>query len=275
MKLKNAEAVCFFPDGNEDLSRTTHMCIAAHHDDIELMAHHGIGECFGKSDKWFTGVVVTDGAGSPRNGMYGDYTDEEMKRVRILEQEKAAFVGEYAAAVMLAYPSAAVKKSGGAVDELAELIEKCSPEVIYTHNPADKHDTHCSVLLRTLEAIKKLPKDKRPKRLYGCEVWRGLDWLRDEDKTVFDVSAHPNIRASLVGVFDSQICGGKRYDLAAEGRRVANATYFQSHGVDEANALNFALDMTELLSGGSVEKFILSYIDAFKTDVVDRINKLK
>ena len=30
------------------------------------MAYHGVAECFGRKDKWFTGVVVTNGAGSPR-----------------------------------------------------------------------------------------------------------------------------------------------------------------------------------------------------------------
>ena len=99
MKLNNENATVFFPDGNEELGRTTHLAISAHHDDIELMAMHGVLECFGKKDKWFTGVVVTDGAGSPRNGLYADYTDEEMKAVRVVEQEKAAFVGEYAAQI--------------------------------------------------------------------------------------------------------------------------------------------------------------------------------
>ena len=88
MKLCNENAVVFFPDGNENLSRTTHLAISAHHDDIELMAMHGVLECFGKKDKWFTGVVVTDGAGSPRNGLYADYTDEEMKAVRVVEQKR-------------------------------------------------------------------------------------------------------------------------------------------------------------------------------------------
>ena len=35
--------------------------------------------------------------------------------------------------------------------------------------------------------------------------------------------------AALIGVFDSQIAGGKRHDLAVLGRRRANATYNASH----------------------------------------------
>ncbi len=279
IKLSNSNAVAFFPDGNGDIKRTTHMAIAAHHDDIELMAMHGVLECFGREDKWFTGVVVTDGAGSPRDDLYADYTDEQMKKVRIAEQQKAAYVGEYAAQLMLGYSSSETKDgaSDAVVEELMRVIESASPEVIYTHNPADKHDTHCAVMLRVVEAIRRLPENKRPKKLYACEVWRDLDWVKDEDKTVFDVSAHPNISAALISVFDSQICGGKRYDLAAEGRRVANATYYASHGVDAATMLNYGLDMTALIDGSknvSPFEFISEYIDGFKRDVMDRLNKL-
>ena len=92
------KAVVFIPDGvseKEGIARTTHLAIAAHQDDIEFMAYAPISECFGKADKWFGGVVVTDGAGSPRSGLYADFTDEDMKAIRITEQKKAAFVGEY------------------------------------------------------------------------------------------------------------------------------------------------------------------------------------
>ena len=93
MKLFQPAADLFVPDGvavESALSRTTHLCVAAHQDDIEIMAYHGVAECFGRKDKWFTGVVVTNGAGSPRTGIYGDFTDEEMQQVRVGEQRKAA-----------------------------------------------------------------------------------------------------------------------------------------------------------------------------------------
>src|SRR5438477_11914171 len=98
MQFHNSSADLFVPDGAElaaALARTTHLCIAAHQDDIEIMAYHGVAECFGRADKWFGGVVVTNGAGSPRAGIYGAYSDAEMQKVRILEQRKAAYVGEY------------------------------------------------------------------------------------------------------------------------------------------------------------------------------------
>ena len=84
-------------DGTEEeqaLARITYLCIAAHQDDIEFMAYAPIAECFGSKDKWFGAIIVTDGAGSPRSGLYADYTDEQMKEVRIVEQKKAATVGK-------------------------------------------------------------------------------------------------------------------------------------------------------------------------------------
>ena len=82
MELHNSGAEVYVPDGspvNVALSRTTHLCVSAHQDDIEIMAYHGILECFGRSDKGFTGVTVTNGSGSPRDGFYESYTDEETK----------------------------------------------------------------------------------------------------------------------------------------------------------------------------------------------------
>lgn len=66
------------------------------------------------------------------------------------------------------------------IDELYQLISKARPKVIYTHNLADKHDTHVAVAVRLINALRKLPKELRPEKLYGCEVWRNLDWVTDD-----------------------------------------------------------------------------------------------
>jgi LmbE family N-acetylglucosaminyl deacetylase len=281
MRLKNNGAELFVPDNKpveEAIKRTTCMGIAAHQDDLEIMAYHGIARCFGKENDWFFGAIVTNGAGSPRDDLYAGYTDEEMQKVRKVEQKKAAFVGEYGALALLDYTSSAVKdaKNPDITDELVELISLARPKVIYTHNLADKHDTHVGVSLKVIRAIRKLPKDMRPEKVYGCEVWRGLDWMNDDDKVFFDVSSHPNIAAALVEVFDSQICGGKRYDLATAGRRLANATYAASHGTDEAAALSYAMDLTPLITDENldIQDYVQSYIDNFKKDVAQRIGKL-
>ncbi|HBU11667.1 MAG TPA: PIG-L family deacetylase [Clostridiales bacterium] len=278
MKFSVNETV-FVPDGkgaDEACGRTTALCFSAHQDDIEFMAYHEIANCFQKTDRWFSACVVTDGAGSPRAGLYADYTDEQMKTVRIKEQNKAATVGEYAAQIQLGYPSKAVKDpaENAVVQSIADVILACKPDVIYTHNFADKHDTHVAVALRVLAALSMLRGRFTPKKLYGMEVWRSLDWMNDSDKTVFDASAHPNLAAALMGVYDSQIMGGKRYDSAVLGRRAANATFFESHGTDEMELAVYAVDMSALLGGElTPAAFVEAEIEKFKRDVTGRIGR--
>ncbi|MCR3905402.1 MAG: PIG-L family deacetylase [Tenericutes bacterium] len=281
MKLNKKTAEFFVPDQTsieEAIQRTTHMSIAAHQDDIEIMAYDGILKCFGKDDQWFFGVVVTNGSGSARDSIYKNYTDEQMIEVRRLEQKKAAYIGEFGALALLDYPSSETKdpKNTEIVDELTELVRLAKPEILYTHNLADKHDTHIGVTTKVIKALRKLPAEIRPNKVYGCEVWRDLDWMIDDEKVVFNVSDHPNLAASLVEVFDSQIVGGKRYDLATMGRRMANATYFTSHAVDQANALTFAMDLTPLVEDVNldIETYVLDYIERFKKDVSKRISKM-
>ena len=281
MKFHNAHADFFVPDNVDPdaaLARTTHLCIAAHQDDIEIMAYHGIAECFGRKDRWFTGVVVTNGAGSPRDGIYGQYNDEEMQKVRLREQRKAAYVGEYACQIQLGYSSSAVKdpNHAGVRDDLTAIFRAAKPQVVYLHNLADKHDTHVGVTLRAISALRALAGEFRPEKVLGCEVWRDLDWLPDEHKQTLPVSARSNIAASLVGVFDSQVSGGKRYDLATQGRRLAHATYYASHATDVETALNYAMDLTPLITDpkSSIAGYVTGFIDLLKKDVEGRIGTL-
>ena len=281
MQFHKPTADIFVPDGTAPeaaIARTSHLCISAHQDDIEIMAYHGVAECFGLNDKWFTGVVVTNGAGSPRSGIYGDYTDAEMQKVRILEQRKAAYVGEYACQIQLAFTSSEVKNPNETivVDDLTKILLAAKPEYVYLHNPADKHDTHVAVTIRCLAALRAVRAQVPVKKVYGCEVWRDLDWLQDDDKQVLPVSARSNIAAALVGVFDSQVTGGKRYDLATAGRRLAHATYYASHGTDRESALSFAMDLTPLVEDPSipVADYVLVLVDRFRADVEKRVKSL-
>ena len=259
------------------LARVTHLCIGAHQDDIEIMAHDGITTCLDTPGKAFGGVVVTNGSGSPRSGPYAHLTDEEMQAVRREEQRKAAVLGRYAIQVQLAHPSADVKKPGhpGVAADLRAILHGCDPEVVYLHNPADKHDTHIAVLLRCLEALRSRPAGRPLPRVLGCEVWRDLDWLIDSDKVALDASAHPDLAEALLKVFDSQVAGGKRYDLAALGRRLANATFHTSHATDRATALTWAIDLTPLLRNPALtlEAYTLAAIDRLKDDVRARIGR--
>jgi LmbE family N-acetylglucosaminyl deacetylase len=278
--LSQPSADQFVPDGSDvesALRRTTHLAIGAHADDLELMAAHGILECFQQKERWFTGVVVTDGAGSAREHAYAGYSDEELRATRRLEQRKAAYVGEYSAVLQLGHPSRHVKEPAQreVASDLEQVLARCQPEVVYTHNLADKHDTHVAVALRVVAAYRSVPETSRPRRLIGCEVWRDLDWLCDADKLAMPVDERDNLNAALMGVFDSQITSGKRYDLAAAGRRRAHATFSEAHDVDEHRGLIWGMDLTPLLSGADPERLVRDYVDRFEREVRDRITRLR
>ena len=264
----------------EALARTTHLAIGAHSDDLEIMAYHGIVDCYGyrKTDKWFSGITVTDGRGSSRSGPYSDCTDEEMADIRKNEQRQAAMVGKYGAMIQLAYESDQIMQDDGQNhlrDDLSSVFDFCQPEIVYTHNPADKHDTHIAVLSAAIHVMRELPSEKRPKRILGCEVWRDLDWMPDEDKVALDVSKRENLANALVGIFDSQITGGKRYDRAAVGRRYANATFFHAGGQDRIEQLTFAMDLTPLVEDSEmdVKGYVLSYIEKFRCEVESNLDR--
>ena len=280
MKLHQAAAEIFVPDGKPlaaALARITHLGIGAHQDDLEFMAFHGILECFANEEKWFGGVTCTNGAGSARTGPYARFTDAQMMAIRRQEQNTAAGIGQFGVMVQLDYPSSAVKSATDPAlkNDLKQILAATKPAVVYTHNPADKHDTHIGVVVAALQAMRELPRADRPQKVIGCEVWRNLDWLNDAEKVLMDVSGRDNLAAALNGVFDSQIAGGKRYDLATLGRRASNATFFESHATDRANQLIFGLDLTPLVADESLDivDFVGGFIDRFHADVKTKLSR--
>ena len=181
IQLNNPLAECYFPSGTDDdarLSKTTHLGIGAHQDDLEILAIHGILAGFDHEDQAFTGVTVTDGRGSPRTGEFANYSDRDMWQIRLKEQRQAAEIGHYLAQFQLNYSSAQVKAPGRGevIADLMAIIRVCQPEIIYTHNLADKHDTHVAVALSVIEALRRLGPDAGEITVYGSEIWRGLDW---------------------------------------------------------------------------------------------------
>jgi LmbE family N-acetylglucosaminyl deacetylase len=272
--LFNDTADLYAPEGGDvstAVKKTTHLGVGAHQDDLEFMALHGILACRDNDEQWFGGVTCTNGAGSARQGPFADVTDEQMQDIRKEEQREAARLGQYAYMAQLDYPSAQIKDTAAAenlVNDLVRLLESSSVEVVYTHNLADKHGTHIAVAAALIKAIRKLPKDKRPKRLIGCEVWRDLDWLPDDQKVVMDLGKDADFAAKLNGLFKSQITG-KRYDLAVEGRRRANATFFDSHSTDEFERVCFGMDLTPLITDDASDPSELArrHIEAFRKSV--------
>ncbi|MDX2185447.1 MAG: PIG-L family deacetylase [Opitutaceae bacterium] len=281
MRFSLAQADVYVPDGRpalDALQQVTHLCIAAHQDDIEIMAHAAICDCLDTPGCSFGGVVVTNGAGSPRQGRFASFTDEQMQETRRQEQRAAAQLGQYGIQIQLAHPSSVVKEpaSPGVVGDLSQILLACRPRVLLLHNPADKHDTHIAVLARCLEALRQLPENKRPERVLGCEVWRDLDWLADDAKVALDSGRRPQLALDLLKVFASQVEGGKRYDLATAGRRAANATFHTSHATDRMEGITWAMDLTPLMKpqGPTLEELTIRHIRQLEEDVKSRFRRV-
>jgi len=261
------------------LSRTTHLGVGAHQDDLEIMALHGILQCYGSSEQWFTGVTCTDGRGCIAEGPYSQCSMEELAQIRRREQRDAAVIGQYAAVVQLNFSSAEIQGAGAPslVQELLQLLKTTRPRIIYTHNPADRHPTHIAVCVATIEALRQLFLETGhcPEQVYGCEVWGSLDWLPEEEKLLLDVSSRPNLSAALLGVFDSQISSGKRYDLATLGRLRSNSTYCEPRKADASELLAFAVDLTSLVQQTELRvcDFVRAAIGRFQDRVCNALKK--
>jgi LmbE family N-acetylglucosaminyl deacetylase len=222
-------------------------------------------------------VTCTNGAGSSRSGAYADVSDRELMAIRAREQENASILGQYGVMVQLDYPSSLVKSptDSNLKNDLKKILAASRPQFVYTHNLADKHDTHIGVVIAAIEAMREMPRRERPCKVTGCEVWRNLDWMDDTDKVVMDVTGHDHLAAALNGIFDSQIAGGKRYDLATLGRRTANATFFNAHATDAASQLIFGMDLTPLVADESrdIVEFVSESIQKFHADVRTRLGR--
>lgn len=278
--FRNPRTVTFVPDGlplDQALARCTHLGIGAHQDDLEFMAFHGILACRDSDTAWFGGVVCTDGGGSARTGPYASHSDDALRAVRIEEQNAAARLGRYGVMIQLGHASATVREPGRTdlVSDLAAILAGSLPEIVYCHNPADKHETHIGVLAATIKALRSLPLLHRPKKVYGCEVWRDLDWMLDREKVVLDVSGHDAFAAEINALFDSQISGGKRYDLAVLGRRRANATFSDAHSCDAAQMVTFAMDLSPLIQDDSLDVagYVAGFLDRLRNDVEGKLRR--
>ncbi|MFQ3578314.1 MAG: PIG-L family deacetylase, partial [Verrucomicrobiia bacterium] len=131
------------------------------------MAFHGICQCFRNPEQWFGGITCTDGRGSARNGVYEEMDEDLFARLRAKEQTTAAEIGCYSFVAQLGFTSQAMKSPADSepARQLAEIIAQASPQILYTHNPFDRHPTHLAVLRSVLQALEWVPAAARPKVL--------------------------------------------------------------------------------------------------------------
>lgn len=267
MKLSQPDATVYVPDGKpaaQAFRRITHLGIGAHPDDLEIMAFHGI-----LKGRRFGGITCTDGAGSPRAGKYVGYSEDRMRDIRRREQDRAARLGRYGVMIQLRHASRSLRKLE---DDLFELLRQLKPKVIYTHNLTDKHDTHIAVAVAAIRAIRRLPRSARPQQVYGCEVWRDLDWLSDDEKISLDLGDDEKLQRQLLTTFRSQL-KVKRYDDAVMGRARANATFANPRESDRARRAWLAMDLTPLAHNPKLKfaAFADRHVMAFRKDVLGRL----
>jgi len=276
LKFSQPKANAHVPGGGDlgsVLTTTTHLGIGAHADDLEIMAFPGICACRGQKTLRFSGIVATDGAGSPSK-----LSGQELVKTRMEEQKQTADLGGYAAVIQLAHPSAAIRGTGrkALTADLLPILKSTKPKALYLHNPADRHETHIAVLLSCLDALRQLPSGKRPAEIYGCEVWGDLDWVPADKVVRLPCPAPADFGPSLLRVFRSQV-DGKRYDLAAAGRRRAQATFADAYQADQAEEVVLALDLRPLVENPklSLTDFVSALTGEFQKQTLDRIRRLE
>lgn len=265
----------FVPDAvprDVALARTTHLAIGAHPDDLELIGIQGIFACHENERQWFSGIVVTDGGGSARNGKFARLSNDEMVSVRHQEQIEAAQLGQFSVVVQLGLQSANLINGfdEALIDQIATLLLEARPDIVYLHNPGDRHATHVAVCVHAIEALRRLDTSCLPKSVYGIEVWRSLDWVSDAMRISLDVSGSAQLQQRLLAAHRSQVEGGKRYDLAVQGRYVANATFNVEREVDSYLESQTALDLLPLIRdpGLSVQVYTEALVKGLSAEIV-------
>lgn len=266
----------FIPDGvdlSAALQRTTHVGIVAHQDDLEFGALSGIGECYGRADAWFLGVVCTDSP-SIRPPQYASLSAAEFSAVRVQEQRAAACEGKYSAVIQLGFPSSSLAHNLQQLEgDIEEVLGAISPKKIYVHAPTDKHPTHIRVCKASVAALKKRLSNDQDystslQEVLGCEGWRGLDWVPEQYLTRVDISEYQHLATKLFRHFVSQLTAGKNYEQAVLGRWAANATFCNPRVQDGGKAIQLAVNMLPLLrESKSLEHFALELVEALKGEV--------
>lgn len=250
-----------------------YLAIAAHKDDVEMMAFDGIVK--GQGQWGFGAAVLTNGGDCPRCAEYAGLSREDMSELRTAEQKRAAEKGAYEALWLAELNSDEVKNPSPQLFATLLDILRENPrlEALYVHNPFDRHPTHVAACKAALKAVEMLDEAQKPKAVYGCEVWRDLDWLPQKYKTAFDVQGYEGFSAELMSCFASQN-SAKRYDVASLARRRVNATYGESHSVNFSDSVIFAVDLKPLSEGGeNLSDFAKKVLSDFSDEIFNILDK--
>jgi len=252
---------------------TNLLAIASHHDDIEIMAMDGILKAYGSKKYAFYGCVVGDGSTCNKSGKYAELNDKDMMEVRNQEQIRASEIGEYSKLYLLKHtPNEIVDaENKSIIKDIKKIIEEVKPDVIYTHNVFDKNPSHRALTLKVIDAIMDMPEELRPRLLYGCEVFRGLDWLPDRYKVTFDLSENKELQNRLIGVYDSRAEGFKDYTKAVMGRKLSNATLeYNAASETEDKLIWYGINLTSVIQKNiPIKEFCVKVLGDFNKELLD------
>jgi len=275
MKFKNTGSNLYIPtkeDQTAELSNTKYLGIAAHQDDLEIIGFPGILDAHKSKNTLFGGVVCTNGV--PKSSK----TPEQIRKIRSEEQKRAADIGKYGFVLQLDYSSSEIidKHNKNIESDIIKIVQETKPEIIYTHNPFDKHKTHTAVCRTVINSLRSLKENYKPDKLYACEVWRNLDWLDTKDRVEFDVNNSAEFATKLIEVFDSQIRNEKNYKRAVIARRTANATFSDAYSKDKTDQLIIGLDLTPLITDNTlnIKDYLLEIVDRFRNDIRENLKQL-
>lgn len=247
----------------------TDLAVLAHPDDLEISLPFLISECRQDPDRRLCLVLLSDGRGSPRGEDWQDQTDDEFIETRTAEQTAAAKHGGFSF-IQLRYRSDEVRDLNFAdpTRDLVTLLGACERLAhVYTHALTEHHSTHRGVGIRTTEALRQLPSDRRPIRFEGGHCWGAAieavptRLLKSHSLTSEDFE----LVKEVLRHHESQLAV-KNYSVALEGRLRTNAVLQSSPYEEDADELVcVVMDMVDLLHDDLLEPFewIQSLLDEF------------
>lgn len=257
--------------------KISHLAIGAHPDDVEIFAFNAIQQCYKSEDKHFAAVICSNGSGAPAYGKFKEKSKNEIVQIRNEEQQKAAQIGQYTGLVHFNQESETLKQGNAVfIKDLKVLLEFLKPEYIYTHSPFDDHKTHRCTLRACLQALKMIEDKSWLKGLFACEVWGSLDWLPKQYKYVLGENKSEDLQMRLLECFYSQNIGSqKRYDLGTIGRKLGNATFFESDKGNQYTHQSYAIDLSSVIKQDNVDvsnycsQIVSDYHESIKSKLVD------
>lgn len=244
-----------------------YLCIAAHQDDIEMIALHGISQCFRNgyrmANKNFHGATLVK-------------PEKDYER-RINEQEVAAVVGRYETIKNFEFDDLLEVRSRHDVVIVAvsRLVLKTRPRFIYTHSPFDIHGAHVGAMFCVVEAIKRAMRnsDWRPEKVYGVELWGSLDWLPEKFKETLILENCKRLSEDLLSSFESQNTD-RDYTGGFFARTKSNGVFSFLKNGERSTPRTFAIDLMPLCKGMRIEDFIHVVVEESKNNIIGRITRV-